>query len=316
MAEGIVTKDLAIVGAGPAGLAAALYARRALLDTVVLEQEAPGGQVLLTSEIDNYPGVPHADPFSLVEAMRSQAQELGADVRTERAVAIERLEDGLFRVRTDERDYLAKAVVLAGGATPRRAGFSGEERLTGHGVSYCGTCDGMFYRGKEVYVVGGGNSAAEEALFLTRFASAVHMVVRKDHLRAQAALVDELRHNPKVDLLLSTTVQELRGDALPEAIVLRDETTGETSVRTYEPGAFGIFVFVGRDPATALVTGLAQLDDAGYVVAGEDGVTGTPGLFVAGDVRRKPLRQVVTAVADGAEAATSAAAYLGRPVAS
>lgn len=315
MAGEDLTYDLVIIGGGPAGLAAAIYASRSLLSYVLIEKEAPGGQVLLTSEVDNYPGVPHADGYSLVEAMRSQAVELGADIRIERADAVRRLTDGSFEVETTDTCYRARSVIVAGGASPRQAGFAGEGRFAGHGVSYCATCDGMFFRGKEVFVVGGGNSAAEEALFLTRLASAVHVVVRKDHLRAQDALVRQLEDNPKVDVLLETTVVGIDGDALPDTITLRDERTGERRSMSFEPGGFGVFVFVGRDPQSGLLRDLVELDERGYVVAGESGATRTPGLFVAGDVREKPLRQIVTAVSDGAEAAMAAASYLGRPVA-
>lgn len=307
--------DLVIIGAGPAGLSAAIYAERALLDTVTLEHEAVGGQVILTSEIDNYPGVPHTDGFTLVDAMRRQAEDLGAKIVMQDAQRIERTDDG-FVVRCAEGDHAAKTVIIAGGATPRHAGFEGEERFSGHGVSYCATCDGMFYRGKLVYVIGGGNSACEEALFLTRFASKVVIVVRKDHLRAQASVARQVEENEKIEVRYLTSVVELKGDQLPTAITLRNNETGETYDETYEEGAFGVFVFVGRVPASALVGDMDVCDQLGYVVADENMATAVPGLFAAGDVRGKPLRQVVTAASDGAIAATSVSAYLGHPVAS
>ena len=192
--------------------------------------------------------------------------------------------------------------------------FDGEERFAGHGVSYCATCDGMFYRDKHVFVIGGGNSAAEEALFLARLAAKVTLIVRKDHLRAQAAVVRELEQNEKVELRLLTSIVALDGGDLPSSVTFRDNATGSTHVETYEEGSFGVFVLVGRDPETELVRGLADVDDAGYVVTDERMATRTPGLFVAGDARVKPLRQIVTAASDGAVAATSAAAYLGLPV--
>lgn len=310
-----VKKDLVIVGGGPAGLSAAIYAQRSLLDAVTLEREALGGQVILTNEIDNYPGVPNADGFSLVDAMQRQATELGAEVAMDPVEAIDRDEStGRLLVRTATTSYDAAAVIVAAGAQPRRAGFKGEERFAGHGVSYCATCDGMFYRGKQVFVIGGGNSAAEEALFLTRFASKVTLLVRKDHLRAQSALVQELDENDKVEVRLLTSLVALDGGELPSRLTLRDNATGNTYEETYDEGSFGVFVFVGRVPETGLVDGLVDLDEAGYVVTDERMATSTPGLFVAGDVREKPLRQIVTAAADGAVAATSAAAYLGRPV--
>ena len=308
-------KDLVIVGGGPAGLSAAIYAQRSLLDAVTLEREALGGQVILTSEIDNYPGLPHTDGFTLSDAMRAQAEDLGAQIVMDPVSAIEHdPETGRFHVAASSASYDAAAVILAAGARPRRAGFEGEERFAGRGVSYCATCDGMFYRGKHVYVVGGGNSAAEEALFLARLASKVTVIVRKDHLRAQTAIVRELENNEKVELRLLTSIVAIDGDDLPSSLTLRDNATGATHVETYEEGSFGVFVLVGRDPETELVRGLVDVDDAGYVVTDEHMATRTPGLFVAGDARAKPLRQIVTAAADGAVAATSAAAYLGRPV--
>lgn len=307
--------DLVIVGGGPAGLSAAIYAQRSLLDTVVMERSATGGQIVLTSEVDNYPGVPHADAFSLADAMRGQAADLGANIVSEAVERIERDEgSGRFVVRGTERAYDAASVIVAAGAQPRHAGFEGEERFTGRGVSYCATCDGMFYRGKQVFVVGGGNSAAEEALFLARLASKVTVVVRKDHLRAQAAVVRALEENEKVELRLLTSIVAVDGEDLVGSVTLRDNATGDTHVETFDEGSVGIFVLVGRVPETGLLEGLCELDAAGYAVTDDRMATRTPGLFVAGDARVKPLRQIVTAASDGAVAATSAAAYLGRPI--
>ncbi|OUO35463.1 FAD-dependent oxidoreductase [Olsenella sp. An290] len=308
-------KDLVIIGGGPAGLSAAIYARRSLLDAVTLEREALGGQMILTSEIDNYPGVPNADGFGLVEAMQAQAEGLGARIELDPVESLELAgESGRFLVRAAGGTYDAASVIVAAGAQPRHAGFDGEERFQGHGVSYCATCDGMFYRNKHVFVIGGGNSAAEEALFLARLASKVTVVVRKDHLRAQAAIVEELERNERVELRLMTSVVALDGGELPSSIALRDNRTGKTTVETYDEGSFGVFVLVGRVPETSLLEGLVDLDEAGYALTDDRMATRTPGLFVAGDARAKPLRQIVTAAADGAVAATSAAAYLGLPV--
>lgn len=307
--------DLVIVGGGPAGLSAAIYAQRSLLDTVVLEREATGGQIILTSEVDNYPGVAHADAFSLADAMRDQAVDLGARVVSESVARIERDQaTGRFRVIGSSLSYDAAAVIVATGARPRHAGFAGEERLTGHGVSYCATCDGMFYRNKRVFVIGGGNSAAEEALFLSRLASKVTVVVRKDHLRAQAAIVDALERDERVELRLLTSVVSVDGNELIGSVTLRDNASGEVHTEVFDEGSVGVFVLVGRVPETGLLDGLCELDEAGYAITDERMATRTPGLFVAGDARDKPLRQIVTAAADGAVAATSAAAYLGHPV--
>ena len=271
-------KDLVIVGGGPAGLSAAIYAQRSLLDAVTLEREALGGQAILTSEIDNYPGLPHTDGYTLSDAMRAQAEDLGAQIVMDPVSSIEHdPETGRFDVVASTARYDAAAV-------------------------------------KHVFVIGGGNSAAEEALFLARLAAKVTLIVRKDHLRAQAAVVRELEQNEKVELRLLTSIVALDGGDLPSSVTFRDNATGSTHVETYEEGSFGVFVLVGRDPETELVRGLADVDDAGYVVTDERMATRTPGLFVAGDARVKPLRQIVTAASDGAVAATSAAAYLGLPV--
>lgn len=308
------TKDLVIVGAGPAGLSAAIYAQRALLDTIVIEQEAVGGQVILTTDVDNYPGVPQTDGYTLVEAMQRQARDLGAQIISSSVTGIERDDaTSLFTVRTDGADYTTRTVILCGGATPRAAGFDGEQAFTGKGVSYCATCDGMFFRGREVFVIGGGNSAAEEALFLAKFASHVTMVVRRDHLRAQAIVAKQIDDNPKVSISFNTSIVSVTGDAMITSVTFRDNVTREHTMQAFDQGV-GIFVFVGRQPASAFVSDLVDVDAAGYVITDEHMATRTPGLFAAGDIRQKPLRQIVTAASDGAIAATSVAAYLGQPV--
>ena len=307
--------DLIIVGAGPAGLTAALYAGRAMLSTLVFERESYGGQTILTSEIDNYPGVPHIDGYTLSEQMKAQAVEYGARFVSDTVASISyNFLANLYEIQTPSSLFSAKTVIVAGGATPRLAGFEGEKEFTGHGVSYCATCDGMFYRGKQVFVIGGGNSACEEALFLTRFASNVTLVVRKDHLRAQSIVVRELENNPKVEIRFMTSVVSIEGGNLPSSITFMSNETGELMTERYEEGSFGVFVFVGREPETSLIRDIVDVDRQGYVITDEKMQTKSAGLFCAGDIRSKPLRQVITAASDGAIAATSAAAFLGHPV--
>ena len=306
------TKDLVIIGGGPAGLAASIYAACALLDSVTLEQQAYGGQVLLTSEIDNYPGVPNADGYSLIESMRQQATDLGARLATTEVVSITKDQDE-FELQTTEGDLRARAIILAAGAVPRHAGFEGEEAYVGRGVSYCATCDGMFFRNREVFVIGGGNSAVEEALFLTRFASHVTLVVRKDHLRAQAVLAEELENNEKASIRYLTSITRVSGEQAINQITFRNNETGETYEETFETGA-RVFVFVGRVPTSELVRDFVDVTPEGYVITDAYMATRTKGIFAAGDVRNTPLRQIVCAASDGAIAATNVSAYLGHPV--
>lgn len=311
----VIDKDLVIVGGGPAGLSAGIYATRALLDTVILEKEAVGGQTILTTEIDNYPGMPHTDGFTIADTMQKQAEDLGAEVVMGNVVALKHDEKtSLFEVVTPEVTYEARSVIVSGGATPRHAGFEGEERFTGHGVSYCATCDGMFYRGKHVFVIGGGNTAVEESLFLARFADKVTLIVRKDHLRAAKYAIEQFEANPKTEIRYLTSITKVNGNDLLSSVTFRNNETGEEHTETYEEGSFGIFVLVGRVPSTELLKGLVDLTPQGYVVANPTMTTKTPGLFTAGDLNEKPLRQVITAAADGAVAAASAALYLGQAV--
>lgn len=303
--------DLLVIGAGPAGLTAAIYARRSLLDTVVVERESVGGQVLLTSKIDNYPGAPEIDGYSLIEAMRAQAADLGATFVFDAITSILKRSDGLLEsVLASGEKLVSKAVVVALGASARRAGFGGEERLTGRGISYCATCDAMFYRNKSVYVVGGGNSAAEEALHLAGIASSVTMLVRKDHLAASPMLAERLASSERIKVLFNTEIDKALGDDLLDGLELRDNLSDRVRTENFEPGTVGVFVAVGRNPQTSLLRGLCKLDALGYACTDDTMATETPGLFAAGDLRAKPLRQIVTAASDGAIAASSAASYI------
>lgn len=298
--------DMIIVGGGPGGYTAALYAARAGLDTLVLEKLSAGGQMAMTQQIDNYPGFEDSvDGFTLAEKMQTQAEQFGA--RTEYA-QVEKLDLSAVPkvLETSEGTFYSRTVVLATGADPRKLGVDQEEMLIGRGVAYCAACDGMFYKGKTVVVVGGGNSAAADALLLSRIAKRVVLVHRRDTLRATKIYHEPLRQAENLELRWNSAVIGLRhGDRLT-GVQLKDLNSGEVS----DLDCDGLFISVGRTPATELVRGQLELDSSGYILAGETTETNIPGVFAVGDVRTKRLRQVVTAVADGAVAVHMAEEYL------
>lgn len=298
--------DMVIVGGGPGGYAAALYAVRAGLNAVVLEKLSAGGQMALTHQIDNYPGFEDGiDGYTLAEKMQAQAERFGAKtIYTE----VTRMDLSAMpkQIETSEGTFYGKTVVLSTGANPRELGVPGEKELVGRGVAYCASCDGMFYRGKTVAVVGGGNTAVTDALLLSRIAKKVILVHRRDTLRADHIYHKALSEAPNVEFRWNSTVTGLLAEDRLTGIRLTDQTTGETSVLSCE----GVFVSVGRKPATELIRGQVELDDSGYVVSGETTETNLPGVYAVGDMRTKRLRQVVTAVADGAMAVHMAAEYL------
>lgn len=298
-------RDLIIIGSGPAGLSAAIYGKRAGLDLVVVEK-APmsGGQVLSTYEVDNYLGMPGINGFDMGMQFREHADKLGVEFLEAEVSALE-VGDGVKTVVTDAGRLEAKAVILASGAVHARLGVPQEERLSGKGVSYCATCDGAFFRGRTVAVVGGGDVALEDAAYLARMCEKVYLIHRRDELRGAHVLQQEVKALPNIEVLYSHVVEEILGGTTVEGIRVRNLKTEET----LEIPLAGLFVAVGIRPGTELVQGLADCDEGGYVLAGEDCATSVPGLFAAGDVRRKPLRQIVTAVADGANAAVAAGNY-------
>lgn len=298
--------DMIVIGGGPAGYTAALYATRAGLDTLVLEKMSAGGQMTQTMQIDNYPGYDEGiDGFSLGEKMQAGAERFGAKsemVEVYSAV----LDEPVKRINTSEGEFFARTVVIATGAEHRHLGVENEEKFVGKGVAYCAACDGMFYRGKTVAIVGGGNSAAADALILSRICKKVILIHRRDTLRATKIYHDPLHKAENIEFRWNSTISELKGDGRLSGLMLRDVNTGEVS----ELQVDGLFVSIGRSPATALFDGQLVLDDNGYIVADESTRTNLDGVFAVGDVRTKVLRQVITAAADGAVAAHYAEEYL------
>ena len=296
--------DVVVIGAGPAGLTAALYLARAKYRVVVVEKEKVGGQITITHEVVNYPGVEQTTGTALTETMRKQAERFGAEFLL---AEVERLDlnGDLKTVHTDRGELKCFGVLLATGAHPRMVGFAGEEQFRGRGVAYCATCDGEFFTGKEVFVVGGGFAAAEEAVFLTKYANHVTILIRKDDFSCAASVADAARSHPKITVLTNTQVEEVIGDTAVRAIRYRNSKTGEVTEHRAPAGDnIGVFVFAGYAPATGLVKDLGVLNEQGYIITDENMKTAAEGLYAAGDVRIKALRQVVTAVGDGALAAT------------
>ncbi|SHH94722.1 thioredoxin-disulfide reductase [Sporanaerobacter acetigenes] len=303
--------DVVIIGAGPAGLAAGLYAARAKLKTLIIEREKAGGQIVVTEEVANYPGsVENASGPSLIARMVEQADEFGAERILDTIVDME-LDEKIKVLKGKKNEYKAKAVILATGAKPRPIGCPGEKELTGKGVSYCATCDGAFFTDLEVYVVGGGDAAVEEAMYLTKFARKVTIIHRRDELRAAKSIQEKAFKNEKMDFMWNSVVTDLKGDGILESMTVKDTVTGEEReiVADEEDGTFGVFVFIGLVPATAIFEGKVDME-RGYIPTDQDMKTNIPGVFAAGDCRVKSLRQVVTATADGAIAATQAEKYI------
>lgn len=298
--------DLVILGAGPAGICAAIYATRAKLNTIWLDKKfVQGGQIVDTYEVDNYPGLPGITGLDLGEAMAGHAKKLGMKPQREPVRSIE-AEQGIKVIRTKKNEYRARAVIIACGATHRHLGIPGEEELSGMGVSYCATCDAAFFQDRTVVVVGGGNVAVEDAILLSRTCKKVYLVHRRDELRAEKILQECLFACKNVELIWDSIPLSIEGTDKVEALKIQNKKTQEESFIETD----GVFIAVGIVPGTEKFKDLVKLDEAGYIVAGEDGITSEPGIFAAGDIRTKNLRQVVTAVADGANAVASAQRYL------
>lgn len=305
--------DLIIVGAGPAGLAAALYAGRAKLDTLLLEKEKAGGQIVTTDEIENYPGSPQDETGpKLIGRMVEQVNHFGVDLRYEEVTGFD-LTNKVKRVTTNKGEYETKAVILATGAVPRKLGVPGEKEFTGRGVSYCATCDAAFYEDLEIYVIGGGDTAVEEAMYLTKFARKVYVVHRRDELRAAKSIQDKAMANEKLEFIWNSVVKEISGEAgVVDRMVLHNRVTGEDTevLADEDDGIFGVFVQVGYLPETKTFGNVITLNEGGYINADETLATNVEGVFAAGDIRGKLLRQVVTATSDGAVAAIQAEKYI------
>lgn len=299
--------DLIIIGSGPAGLAAAIYAQRAKLNTLVIEKAmVSGGQVLTTYEVDNYPGLPGLGGYELGMKLREHADKLDAQFAEDEVTRIEDAGAGKpKRVIGAERAYEAMAVIIATGAHHRMLGVPGEKELAGAGVSYCATCDGAFFRNRVTAVIGGGDVAVEDAIFLARMCTKVYVIHRRNELRAAKSLQEKLLSLPNVEMVWDSVAEEIRGDGRVESLTVSNVKTGERTSLAVQ----GVFIAVGITPESRAFEGLAEMEH-GYIKAGEDGVTSAPGIFAAGDVRTKPLRQIITAAADGANAVTSAERYL------
>lgn len=297
--------DTIIIGGGPAGLSAGLYAARSRMKTLLIERAKYGGQATTTDELENYPGsIEDCTGSTLSERMRKQAEEFGTEFAKDEIVEVE-LSGDIKVVKGRKETYQAKTIIVATGATPRLSGFKNELELRGKGVSYCATCDADFFTDLDIAVIGGGDSAITEAIYLTKFAEHVTVIHRRDALRAAKSLQEKAFANPKIDFIWNSTVEEAIGDEILEGLVLKNRTTGETS----ELKVDGCFVFVGYDPISKLFEGQIEMENQ-YIVTDDDMKTNIPGVFAAGDIRKKLLRQVITAAADGAIAATAAEHYI------
>lgn len=302
--------DTVIVGSGPAGLSAAIYASRAALDYVVLEKAGySGGQIVTTNDLDNYPGIPNIDGASFSMALQEHAEKLGATIKEATVTAIEKNDDMSFNIKIDgQDDIITKTVILATGANPRTLNIPGEAQFLSRGVYYCATCDGAFYRNKTTAVIGGGNTALEDVLFLAKICQKVYLIHRRDELRGDKKSQEKIFALPNVEFIKSAIPKIIKGDKKVTSLEIEFKATNTTKDISVD----GIFVAVGTIPNNQLVPDFVAKDEAGYVIADETGITNTPGFFVAGDLRTKSLRQVITAASDGANAVKSVTDYLNK----
>ncbi len=298
--------DIAIIGGGPAGYTAAIYGARAGFKTLVLEKLSPGGQMATTANVENYPGYPDGiDGFDLGDAMKQAADNVGAETKLAEVFHVDFAEK-IKKLETSEGDIYAKTIIIATGADPRTTGIQGEEELVNRGVAYCATCDGMAYRGKRVAVLGGGNTAVEEAAYLSKLCEKVYLVHRRNEFRAAQKEVDKLKGLDNIELVLNSTLQAFKKEETLTGIIVHNKETGENK----EISLDGVFVSIGRIPNTDIFKNKVDMDEAGYIVADETTKTNISGVFVAGDIRTKEVRQIVTATSDGACAVKSAEDYM------
>ncbi|MBU0548262.1 MAG: thioredoxin-disulfide reductase [Candidatus Omnitrophica bacterium] len=296
--------DLIIIGAGPAGLTAALYAGRSRLDTILIEKMAPGGRILMSENIENYPGFPGGvSTVELMTRMEQQVKELGIKIESDEVLD---LDCSSKTITTSSSTYEARAIIIASGARPRKLNIPGEDKYIGHGVSYCATCDAPFYKEKKVVLVGGGNTVAEEAIYLSRFASLVSVIHRRQDLRASAILQERLQENKKINFILSSLVTEIKGTQKVEAVRLKNLLTGKES----DFGCAGVFIYIGYEPETEFLKGKLRMDDSGFIISDDAMSTSVEGVFACGDCRKKSLYQVINACGDGAVAADSAYKFI------
>lgn len=301
--------DLAILGGGPAGITAAIYASRARLNTIWIDKNfAPGGQITATYEVDNYPGMPGISGMDLGEAFGEHARKLGLEPKREKILSLENISGDIKTIHTKKNEYQARTIILAFGAEHRKLDVPGEDDLGGLGVSYCATCDGAFYKDRTAVVVGGGNAAAEDAVFLSGLCKKVYLVHRRDELRADKAIQEKVFDCENIEMVWESIPLEILGQDEVTGIKIRNVKTGEER----ELDTDGVFIAVGIVPNTTLVEDQLELDENGYICAGEEGITSAAGVFAAGDIRTKALRQVVTAVSDGANTVASVQKYLWR----
>lgn len=300
-------ENVIVVGSGPAGLTAALYAARANLNPLIITGNEIGGQVAISNEVENYPGFPDGTSGpELVQLMQKQAERFGTRTEIDEVKEVDFTQGSPFYLRTNSSEHKAKSVIVCTGATPRRLGIPGEETMIGKGVSFCATCDGFFFRGKDIVVVGGGDSALEEGLFLTRFANSVRIIHRRDQLRAGSTLQRRARENAKISFVWDTVVEEIRGNNAVEAVKLKNVKTDEQS----ELATDGVFIYIGHIPNSQLFKGQLEMDEASYLVADRYMHTSVPGVFAAGEIQDARFRQVATSVGQGCAAAIECERWL------